>query len=213
MCAGYASLINGGNYYQPHLVKRVETAEGEIVKTYDSKLVKQTVTEETSAIINKYLRAVVEEGTGGLVKIAGYDIGGKTGTAQKIPRTDRKWVISFIGAVPMDNPKYIVYVVLDEPFGTTGAEGASNDAKQLFRNILLELLPYMGIYKDAQDVDNNTNKDMNDAGVEVPDVNAPDNGSEESETQSGVTTQPSETTTQTETTTAASQAATVQPTN
>ncbi|MBQ4283197.1 MAG: penicillin-binding protein 2 [Lachnospira sp.] len=181
MCAAYASLMNGGNYYQPHMVKRIEKASGEVVSTNSGTLVKQTITEETSALINKYLRAVVEEGTGGEVKITGYDIGGKTGTAQKIPREDKKWVMSFIGGVPMDNPQYLVFSVVDEPYGTTGTNNYSSDAKKIFKGLMNDLLPYMGIYKDTQEEESTKTDIPVDTGVELP--NMDNAGSAENETQ------------------------------
>ncbi len=185
MSAAYSSLMNGGNYYQPHMVKRIEKASGEVVRTYDANLVKQTVTEETSALINKYLRAVVNEGTAADVKIAGYDIGGKTGTAQKIPRADKKWVVSFIGGVPMDKPQYLVFVLVDEPYGTSGTNNYSLDAKKIFIGIMNDLLPYMGVYKDTQE-EKVENVDVPiDTGVELPDMSGA--GQTESETSAGET--------------------------
>ncbi len=187
MCAAYASLMNGGNYYQPHMVKRIEKASGEVVKTYNGTLVKQTITEDTSALINKYLRAVVEEGTGGEVKITGYDIGGKTGTAQKIPRSDKKWVMSFMGGVPMDNPQYLMFVVVDEPYGTSGTNNYSSDAKKIFKGIMNELLPYMGVYKDTQEEESTRTDIPVDTGVDVPEMNNTAGGGDNSsgQTQSG----------------------------
>lgn len=153
MAAAYCSILNGGYYYQPHVVKRIEKTSGEVVKNIEPTLVKQTVTTETSKLMREYIRGVVEEGTAGAVKIAGYDIGGKTGTAQKLPRADKKYIVSFIGAVPMDKPQYLVYVAVNEPYGTSGVSGSTEDARSLFRGILEELLPYMGVYKDTQETE------------------------------------------------------------
>lgn len=185
MCAAYASLMNGGNYYQPHMLKRVEKASGEVVKMNNGTLVKQTVTEETSALINKYLRAVVNEGTGGEVRITGYDIGGKTGTAQKIPRADKKWVVSFIGGVPMDNPQYLMFAVVDEPYGTSGTDRYSSDAKKIFKGIMKDLLPYMGVYKDTEEEEDNSNAGVTDGVVELPDMSG--SNVQEPETSAGTT--------------------------
>lgn len=153
MAAAYSSILNGGYYYQPHVVKRIEKTSGEVVKNIEPTLVRQTITTETSELMRKYIRDVVEEGTAGAVKIAGYDIGGKTGTAQKLPREDKKYIVSFIGAVPMDKPQYLVYVAVNEPYGTSGVSGTTEDARSLFRGILEELLPYMGVYKDTQETE------------------------------------------------------------
>ena len=94
MAAAFSSLVNGGNYYQPHIVKRIEKSTGEVVKTIEPNLVRQTVTSETSQLLRTYLRAGVDEGLARKSGVAGYAIGGKTGTAQKQPREDKKWVVS-----------------------------------------------------------------------------------------------------------------------
>ena len=103
MLSAYSSLINDGKYYQPHIVKRIESANGEVVKENSPVLVRQTVTASTSKYLRKYLENTVELGTAHKAYIEGYSIAGKTGTAQKIPRADLKWVISFIGHAPADD--------------------------------------------------------------------------------------------------------------
>jgi len=149
MLSAYSSLINDGKYYQPHIVKRIESANGETVKEYTPTLVRQTVTASTSKYLRRYLETTVSEGTAHRAYIQGYTVAGKTGTAQKIPRADLKWVISFIGHAPADNPKFAIYIVLDEPAGTTGTSGSTSDALNLAKSILEELLPYMNVYKDT----------------------------------------------------------------
>lgn len=171
MAAAYSSILNGGYYYQPHMVKRIEKSSGEVVKNIEPTLVRQTITSETSELMREYIRGVVEEGTAGAVKIAGYDIGGKTGTAQKQPRSEKKYVVSFIGAVPMDKPQYLVYVVVNEPYGTTGVSGSTEDARSLFRGILEELLPYMGVYKNTQETEDDIAGTVHDEyTVELPNM-------------------------------------------
>lgn len=149
LASAYCAVLNGGYYYKPHLVKRIEKNTGEVVKNIEPELVKQVISAETSAIMRDYLRGVIEDGTAGNVSIEGYDIGGKTGTAQKHPRSDKKWVVSFIGGVPMDDPQVLIYVVVDEPYGTSGTNNHSNDARTIFRNIVSDLIPYMNIYKQT----------------------------------------------------------------
>lgn len=173
LAAAYSSILNGGYYYQPHVLKRIEKTSGEVVKNIEPVLVRQTVTAETSELMREYIRGVVEEGTAGAVKIAGYDIGGKTGTAQKLPREDKKYIVSFIGAVPMDKPQYLLYVVVDEPYGTSGVSGTTEDARSLFRGIFEELLPYMGVYKDTKETEDDisTSTSHGDEGtVSLPDT-------------------------------------------
>ena len=151
MLSAYSSLINDGKYYQPHIVKRIESANGEVVKENSPVLVRQTVTASTSKYLRKYLENTVELGTAHKAYIEGYSIAGKTGTAQKIPRADLKWVISFIGHAPADDPKFAIYIVLDEPDGTTGTSGSTSDALILAKDIMTELLPYMNVYKDTDE--------------------------------------------------------------
>jgi stage V sporulation protein D (sporulation-specific penicillin-binding protein) len=150
MGAAFCSLINGGNYYQPHMLKRIEKESGEVVKSFDATLVKQTVTSSTSQLLRKYLKSTVDSGLAVKAGVTGYSIGGKTGTAQKGTRSDLKWIISFIGFAPVDDPQVMVYVVIDEPYGTTGTSGSSTDVLTLSHDILEELLPYMNIFKDSE---------------------------------------------------------------
>ena len=151
MMAAYCSIINGGMLYQPHIVKRIESANGEVVKEYKANLVRQTITASTSKLLRRYLKNTVEEGTAKKAGVTGYSVAGKTGTAQKGDRKDNKWIISFIGHAPAENPKFAIYVVIDEPYGTTGTSGSSADVLTLTHNILEKLLPYMNVYKDASD--------------------------------------------------------------
>lgn len=151
MMAAYCSIINGGMLYQPHIVKRIESASGEVVKEYKANLVRQTITASTSKLLRRYLKNTVEEGIAKKAGVTGYSVAGKTGTAQKGDRKDNKWIISFIGHAPAENPKFAIYVVIDEPYGTTGTSGSSADVLTLTHNILEKLLPYMNVYKDASD--------------------------------------------------------------
>lgn len=161
MMASYCSIINGGMLYQPHVVKRIESANGEVVKENKATLIRQTVTMSTSKLLRRYLKNTVESGIAKKVAVTGYSVAGKTGTAQKSPRSENKWLISFIGHAPADNPKFAIYVIIDEPDGTTGTSGNSADVLQLSHDILEKLLPYMSVYKDALDepVDTSNSED------------------------------------------------------
>lgn len=149
MMSAYCSIINGGMLYQPHIVKRIESANGEVVKENKATLVRQTVTMSTSKLLRRYLKSTVETGTAKKVAVTGYSVAGKTGTAQKSPRSENKWLISFIGHAPADNPKFAIYVIIDEPDGTTGTSGSSADVLTLSHDILEKILPYMSVYKDS----------------------------------------------------------------
>ena len=91
MIAGFSSLINGGNYYQPHVVKQILNANGGVVENIDDTLIKQTVTAKTSDYIRHAMWRTVEEGTGKTAKVPGYQIGGKTGTAQHLDKTEESY--------------------------------------------------------------------------------------------------------------------------
>ena len=122
----------------------VSFADGGVVKNIDPLLMAQPVSSKTSSLIREYLEAVVTDGTATSAAIPGYRIGGKTGTAEKLPRGDGRYIISFICAVPIDDPQVVVYTVIDEPNIENQEDGSYT--KDLARNILTEILPYLGIY-------------------------------------------------------------------
>ena len=114
MAAAFCSLINGGNYYKPHMVKQLRSSNGEVVSNIEPTLVKQTISKETSDKLRKYMKETVDSGTGTKAKMKDYTAGGKTGTAQKIPRSAGTYIVSFCGFAPVENPQVLVYVVIDE---------------------------------------------------------------------------------------------------
>ena len=97
LAAGFCSLINGGNYYEPYLVKEIRNANGDVVETKTPVLARKTVSQETCDIMKDYMYGVVQEGSGTSAQVEGYAIGGKTGTAEKLPRSEGKNLNSFIG--------------------------------------------------------------------------------------------------------------------
>lgn len=146
MISGYCSLINGGSYYQPHIVDRITSAGGSTVQASSPRILKKTVSEETSAMIRQYCIQAVEgsHATGELAKPAGYRIGGKTGTAETIPRGNGQYVVSFLGFAPAEDPQICIYVVLDRI--NNKKQDEAGRACQVTRKILTEVLPYMNIY-------------------------------------------------------------------
>lgn len=142
--AAFCSLINGGNYYEPHMVERIIGSDGSTVQNIAPRVLKQTVSEETSKKLIQYCNSVVTEGTGKTARPAGYSIGGKTGTAQTLPRGNKEYVVSFMGYAPADDPQIAIYVVVDR----ANAEKQDNSrfATGIVRNILTEVLPYLNIY-------------------------------------------------------------------
>lgn len=146
MMSGFASIINGGKYYRPHVVKQILDSSGELVKENKKELVAQTVSEETTEVMRAMLRSVVDYGTAGYLYMEGYSIGGKTGAAEKIPRDKKSYVVSFLGFAPCENPEVLVYVVIDSP--KVEDYSSSYAAQMLSSEIYKELLPYLGITPD-----------------------------------------------------------------
>lgn len=125
MVAGFSSLINGGKYYKPHIVKEIQNDAGAVVEAKNGVLVKETVSADTSSKIRKYLKKTVEGGTAQIAGVEGYSIGGKTGTAEKAPRDKSNYVVSFLGFAPTDDPQMVIYAVIDEPDVPTRRTAAS----------------------------------------------------------------------------------------
>jgi stage V sporulation protein D (sporulation-specific penicillin-binding protein) len=144
MLSGFSSLINGGNYYQPHIVKEIQNSDGDVVESVDPVLVKKTTTEETSELLRSYLKSTVEEGTASPAQVKGYSIGGKTGTAEKRPVSEKNYLVSFIGCVPAENPEVAIYVVIDEPHVSDQAH--STYATEFASKIMKKVLPFLGQY-------------------------------------------------------------------
>lgn len=149
MITGFCSLINGGYYYEPHMVNKITNANGATVENIEPRLLKQTVSESTSALIRQYCKAVVDTGTGITARPPGYSIGGKTGTAETIDpdthkRSETEHVVSFIGYAPADDPQIAIYVVVDRV--NAERQGDAKFATRLVRSILMEVLPYMNIF-------------------------------------------------------------------
>ena len=152
MISAFSALINGGNYYQPHVVSKITDENGNTVEERKPKLLKQTVSKETSDKLKEYLYAVVTDGTGNTAKVPGYSMGGKTGTGEKMPRDEKNYLVSFIGYLPQEKPQMVIYTVIDTPNQSQKVEKQAHSvfAQNLTREILEEILPYMNIYKDEE---------------------------------------------------------------
>lgn len=145
IAAAYSSVINGGYFYEPHVAKEIINDEGATVKTFDKTLIRKTVSEETSKFIKEAMYQTVEAGTAKYAAVPGYTVGGKTGTAQKSPRSAKTYIVSFIGNVPADNPEIVIYVAIDEPQNVV-TQADSSLATKLTSKILAEVLPFLEIY-------------------------------------------------------------------
>lgn len=153
----FCSAINGGYYYQPHVVSRIVDENGNLVKSFDDILVKRTISEDTSAQMREILHKVVTDGSGKLAGVDGYSIGGKTGTAEKLPRGNNKYLLSFIGFAPVDDPQVVVYCIVDEPH--LDLQYLSAAGSVVFNMIAEDLFPYMNIYKTDDDYDEDADID------------------------------------------------------
>ncbi|MCD8335915.1 MAG: cell division protein FtsI [Lachnospiraceae bacterium] len=187
--SAFCAVVNGGYYYQPHVVDKILDEDGAIVKDNSSLLLKQVVSTSTSDILKEYLESVVEEGTGKTTSVSGYRVGGKTGTAEKIDsetgeRADGLYLVSFIGAAPINDPEVVIYVVVDEP--NVENQASSSYAQMIFKSIAQEVYPYMGIATTAEEStdSDSTTDDTEESVVSNPDMAAPlaENAADDSDT-------------------------------
>ncbi|MDD6213085.1 MAG: penicillin-binding transpeptidase domain-containing protein [Clostridiales bacterium] len=148
MAAAYSSILNGGSYYQPHVVKEIISPDGNVVKTVGNNVVRETVSESTSQLIREGLQMCVEGDsgycTGKKARISGYTVGGKTGTAEKYPRGNNEYLLSFIGFTPVENPQVLVYVIVDNPQSEEETYTAAI-AVELEQKVMSSIVDYMNI--------------------------------------------------------------------
>lgn len=147
--SAFSAVVNGGIYFQPHVVSAILNADGSTSTEIQPMALRQPVSSKVSRYLRKYLETAVQEGTGRKSRVPGYRTGGKTGTAEKIDpetgtRAKGKYLVSFIGAAPINDPKVIIYVVVDEP--NVEEQADSSYPQTLFRQIATEVYPYMGLY-------------------------------------------------------------------
>ncbi len=193
LITGFCSLVNGGYYYEPHVVDKITNANGATIQNIEPRVLKQTVSESTSELIRQYCTSVVvgQGGTGKTARPAGYVIGGKTGTAQTLPRGNDEYVVSFIGFAPAVDPQIAIYVVVDRC-----NEPRQDDAKYatgIVRNVLTEVLPYMNIFM-TEELSEKERKELEEKQLEItnmytqkPEEDALDNleGAEDGSGESG----------------------------
>lgn len=154
LAAGISSIINGGTYYRPNIVKEITNDAGMVIEKKEPVVMRKTVTKSTSDFMKEALYKTVEQGTGQRAKTEGYQTGGKTGTAQKIDRiegvgnvrSETNYVLSFVGFAPYENPEALVYVIVDEPKEEDQAR--SGIASILANEVIREVFPILGVYPD-----------------------------------------------------------------
>ena len=160
-----AACINGGYLYEPYVVAQVLDDDGNIISQHDSTPIRQVISEETSAKVRECLEYVVASGTGRNGQVAGYRIGGKTGTADKTGNKDKEIVVSFMCFAPADDPQYIMLLTMDTPRRDTGTyPSGGNMVAPTASQIMSEVLPYLGIEPDY------TAEELVGADANVPNV-------------------------------------------
>lgn len=146
MAAAYCSILNGGSYYKPHIVKEILSANGDIIEEVGNTVVRETVSQSAAEVLLDGLAMVVSDGTAKNAVIQGYTVGGKTGTAEKYPRGNENYVLSFVGFTPVEDPELLVYVVVDNPHSKEVPKYTVKDtAVPLEQKIMRSLLDYLNI--------------------------------------------------------------------
>lgn len=173
-----AAIVNGGYLLKPYVVSQVLDSNGNIVKSNERTVLRQVISEETSATMCKMMEYVVTDGTAGSAKTPGYRVGGKTGTSEKIDTYDENGkpvedkIVSFIGVAPIDDPKYVVLVALDTPNYVAGTSYTPHNqyisgglmAAPTVRDVFLDILPYLGVEPDY------SSDDIRGVNITLPDV-------------------------------------------
>ena len=148
-----STVINGGNRITPHLGVEIRSADGERVEKLDYPVKTGMVSGETSETMKMLLESVVSEGTGHKAYVAGFHIGGKTATSEKLPRSSNKYIASFIGFAPAENPQVLSLVLIDEP---TGIYYGGTIAAPVIGELYANILPYLGIEIDESELEEET---------------------------------------------------------
>ena len=155
-----ASVVNGGNLLEPYLVSEILDAKGNTVMKAEPTVVRRTISAETSATMRELIKSVVTDGTAKNAQVAGFSIGGKTGTSEKIDVLDENGqptldkIVSFVGIAPMEDPEYIVLVALDTPSRQTGIYISGGVmAAPTVGAVMADILPYLGVERHFQEGD------------------------------------------------------------
>ena len=166
MITGFCSLINGGYYYEPHIVDKITTADGATLENIQPRILKQTVSQSTSDTIIEFCNTVVtgEKGTGKTARPAGYMIGGKTGTAETLPRGNNEYVVSFMGYAPADDPQIVIYVVVDRP--NVWPQDDAKHATRIVKKVLTEVLPYLNIFM-TEELSDDERKELEELQIQL----------------------------------------------
>ena len=141
-----SSIINGGNRITPHFGMKIQSSDGSRIEKLSYPTTEGIVSEATSRTMRELLEKVVSEGTGKNGQVAGFSVGGKTATSEKLPRRSGKYISSFIGFAPADDPQVIALVTIDEP---VGVYYGGTIAAPVIADIFEKILPYLGISQES----------------------------------------------------------------
>lgn len=148
MITGIAAAVNGGYLVEPHVVNKIVSSDGNVIKNFGTNIKRQVISEESSATVRKLLQAVVDDNGGSNAYIKGYAIGGKSGTSQKLETGDaEKYVASYTCFAPANDPEIVLLLMADEPTNSIGYYGSKVTAPYA-RTIMEEALPYLGYYPE-----------------------------------------------------------------
>lgn len=185
LITAFSSVINGGEYLKPYVVSQITDSNGDIIKSQSKTVLRHPISEDVSRLMREYMYGTVMAGTGQEAQVAGYAIGGKTGTAQKYDEetgdvSEDRYVISFIGYTPVDDPEVVLLVILDEADG-----GSSHDTAELASQMFEKILPALGLYPDSslyQDIPSpnaGNNIDLGNAGQDDSEDTSEDDSEED----------------------------------
>ena len=171
MVTAVSAVVNGGYLLEPHVVSQVLDEKGNVLESYGRTVVRQVISEETSATMCELIESVVTEGTAKNAKVAGFRIGGKTGTAEKTDTREDNGqltndkIVSFVGIAPMNDPRYVVLVALDTPNPASGIYISGGVmAAPTVAAVFEDILPYLGVEAEYEE------GDMSRINVRMPDV-------------------------------------------
>ena len=161
MAAAFSSVVNGGSYFRPHVVKQILNANGTVIQEMEPELLRVTCSKATSDFLKEALYQTVEKGTGRPAQIQGYHVGGKTGTAQKLPRSEKNYLVSFCGFAPVEDPQLLVYVIVDTPNLDGEEQASASFATKIEQKIMNDALQFLNIPPQGEtDPEASLNKDL-----------------------------------------------------
>ena len=173
LITAFSAVINGGEYVRPYTVSQINDSNGSVVMSQTKDVLRYTISEEVSQLMREYMYGTVSSGTGTSAQVPGYEIGGKTGTAEKLRddgtyETD-KYTVSFIGFTPIEDPEVVLLVILDET-----DQNVSSEAARLAGQMFEKILPVLGIYPDETVNQNVGSPNADNSSIDLGNANSAD---------------------------------------